>query len=415
MATPDPGRAPGGRARWVAAAGAFLVSLDSIINIAFPHIAAAFGTPPEAMRWVIVAYVLTYALVALGGGALGDAVGHGRVFRAGVALGLIGYAVAGLAPSFGWLLAGRVVQGLGGGLVYGTAPGILALAFPPEARTRAVAVFNASVGLAMALGPLCAGALVGAFGWSAVFLVRVPLAAALLAWAARGAAAPALHRRGFGRPAAVARGPVAAACGLAFVANAGIFAIWLLAPFYLAVTRGLTPGIGGSIFMLTPLFMTLAAPLAGRLAERLSARSLVAAGLVLEAAGLWALGRAGSATPLAALGVAFAVTGFGLGLFQVPNMAAVMRAFGPGQQGVAGGLAFMARTLGVVVGVLALAQLVAVRRVTIGFQPAIGEAFGVAAAAVGVAAALSPLLVPRRPAPDAAAGDRGRDGRRGGR
>lgn len=406
MPAPDAERAPGARARWVAASGAFLVSLDSIINIAFPQIAAAFGIPPESMRWVIVAYVLTYALVAVGGGALGDVVGHGRVFRAGVALGLAGYALAGLAPSFAWLLAGRVVQGLGGGLVYGTAPGMLTLASPPEARARAVAIFNAAVGLAMALGPLCAGALVGAFGWSAVFLVRVPLAAALLVWAARGAAgAGGPARPALGRPPRVARGPVAVACGLAFVANAGIFAIWLVAPFYLAVTRGLAPGLGGLLFMLAPLAMTIAAPLAGRLADRMGARGLVAGGLVLEAAGLWALGRAGEITPLPALAAAFAVAGLGLGLFQVPNMATVMRAFGPAQQGAAGGLAFMARTLGVVVGVLVLAQLVAVRRPVVGFQPAMAEAFTLAATAVAAAAALA-LVVLRAPAvPTAAPGD----------
>ena len=63
---------------WIAAAGACVVSLDSMVNIAFPALAAAFAVAPEQVRWVIVCYVLTYAVTAFGGGALGDRVGHAR-------------------------------------------------------------------------------------------------------------------------------------------------------------------------------------------------------------------------------------------------------------------------------------------------------------------------------------------------
>ena len=112
---------------WIAAAGACVVSLDSMMNIAFPALAAAFAVPPEQVRWVIVCYVLTYAVTAFGGGALGDRVGHARVFQAGAVLTTAGLLLAGLAPSLGWLLAGRVVQGFGSGLIYGTAPGLVTL------------------------------------------------------------------------------------------------------------------------------------------------------------------------------------------------------------------------------------------------------------------------------------------------
>jgi len=79
--------------RWIAAVGAFVVSLDSIMNVAFPAIAVAFAAPPEQMRWVINCYVGTYALTAFAGGALADRVGHGRVFRAGLALSAVAFAV----------------------------------------------------------------------------------------------------------------------------------------------------------------------------------------------------------------------------------------------------------------------------------------------------------------------------------
>src|SRR3989442_9047592 len=149
----------------LAAAGAFVVSLDSMMNIAFPSIAAAFAVPPETIQWVIICYTGVYAVMAFAGGAVADLVGHVRVFRVGVALTVVALVGGALAPSFAWLLAARVVQGLAGGLIYGTAPGIVMLATAPERRGRALGSFNAAIALGLALGPLPAGILTDAFGW----------------------------------------------------------------------------------------------------------------------------------------------------------------------------------------------------------------------------------------------------------
>jgi MFS family permease len=378
--------------RWIAAGGAFVVSLDSIMNVAFPAIAVAFAAPPEQMRWVIICYVGTYALTAFVGGALADRVGHGRIFRAGLALSAGAFVAAGLAPSFGWLLVGRVLQGLGGGCVYGTAPGIVTLASSPADRGRALGFLGAAIGLGLSVGPLASGVLVDAVGWRAIFHVRVPLA--LLALGAALLALPPASAPRAPKLVAAAdllRAPVLAASALAFVANAGIFSIWLLAPFYLVAARGLDASAAGVLFMLTPLGTALAAPPAGRLADRLGPRGLIAAGLALEALGLGLLSRADAATPIALLAVALFGAGFGLGLFQVPNMAVVMAAFPSAQQGAAGGLAFLARTLGTVAGVAALAQLFGTRRLAIGLGAAAAEGFLAAALAVGLAAALAAL------------------------
>jgi DHA2 family multidrug resistance protein-like MFS transporter len=147
--------------------------------------------------------------------------------------------------------------------------------------------------------------------------------------------------------------------------------------------------VAGVLFMLTPLGTTLAAPLAGRLADRAGSRVPVVAGLGLQAAGLALLSRADPAAPVLVVAVALFAAGFGLGTFQVPNMAVVMAAFPAVQQGAAGGFAFLARTLGVVTGVLGLAQLFAVRRLAVGLAAAAAEAFLVAALAVAVAAVLA--------------------------
>lgn len=381
--------------RSIAAAGAALVSLDSVVNIAFPAMSASFAVPPDRMRWVIICYVFTYALTSLAGGALADRVGHARVFRAGVALSALAFALGGLAPTFATFLGARVVQGFAGGLVYGTAPGLITLAAPPEARGRALGSLNAAIGLAHAAGPLVAGVLVDLVGWRSVFHVRVPLAAITLALAFRLPSASVSTSARMAAPRDLLRGAVLRPGVLAFFGNAGIFAVWLLAPFYLVTVRGLDATMGGILFMLTPLGTAVAAPLAGRLADRVGPWPLVVCGLFVEAVGLALLGRADAQTPLPVLAAVLFSAGLGLGVFQVPNMAAAMAAFGAAQQGVAGGFLFFARTLGTVFGVATLGQLFAARRVAVG-AAAFNECFVAAALGVGAAAALGAWWARRR-------------------
>jgi MFS family permease len=370
--------------RWVAAAGALLVSLDSMMNIAFPAIAAAFAEPPERVRWVIICYVLTYALTSLAGGAAGDRVGHVTVFRAGVALSLVAFVMGGAATSFGRLLVARVVQGLAGGLIYGTAPALVVAGAPPELRGRRLGFLSGAMGLGF-LGSLPAGVLVEAFDWSAVYHARVPPALIVLIWAFVARAEPVEREK---KPMVLRdalRAPVLQASALSFIARGSIFAIWLLVPFYLVEARGLGALVGGIFFMLTPLGTTVAAPLAGRLSDRIGASTPAVVGLGLEAAGLAILGFVDGATPLALVAFALFVAGFGLGFFEVPNMATIMAAFPSGRQGAAGGLSFLARTLGVVAGVALLGQIVAARSAAVGFLGAFGESLLTAAACVGVA------------------------------
>lgn len=374
--------------RSIAAAGAALVSLDSVVNIAFPAMTAAFAVPPDRMRWVIICYVFTYALTALAGGAVADRIGHARVFRAGIGLSALAFGLGGLAPTFASFLGARVVQGFAGGLVYGTAPGLVTLAAAPGARARELGVLNAAIGLAYAGGPLLAGVLVDTVGWRSIFHVRVPLALLTLALALRLPAARVSSAARMVRARELLRGAAVRPGVLAFLGNAGIFSVWLLAPFYLVGVRDLDAGTGGVLFMLTPLGTALAAPLAGRLADRFGPWPVVVCGLVVEAAGLALLGGAGEATPLPALATVLLAAGLGLGAFQVPNMAAAMAAFGQAQQGAAGGFIFFARTLGTVFGVATLGQLFAVRRLAVGAS-AFNECFVAAALAVAVAAALA--------------------------
>lgn len=384
--------------RALAGAGAFVVSLDSTVNIAFPAMAAAFAVPAERIRWVVISYVLTYALMSFIGGALGDRFGHRPVFLAGMALSAVGFILCGAAASFAALLGGRVLQGLAGGLVYGTTPALVTLAVSADARGRALGSLNAAIGLAFALGPLIAGLVVDRWGWAAVFYLRAPLALAVLGWGM--VMAPRTHGR-VGAPLVplrdLARAGVLGTGALAFLAQAGIFAIWLFGPFYLLERRGLGTLYGGALFMLMPLGTALAATPAGRVADRVGPWAPMAAGLGLESAGLLLLSGAGPTTSSALLAGALLAAGLGVGLFQAPNMTALMAQFAPGQQGVAGGFAFLARTLGTVGGVATLAHVFAVARAAAGFDTAFARAYLTAATAVGLAAVAALIvLVTRR-------------------
>jgi MFS family permease len=384
----------------LAALGALLVSLDSAINIALPAMAAAFGVEPAAIRWVIICYVLTYALTAFAAGLLADRLGPGPVFTAGLWLCAATFAGYALASSYGAVLLLRVAQGVGSGMVYGTAPALVTLSLPPARHGRGLGTMSLGIGVGLGVGPVLGGLLVDGFGWPASFVFRAPLflILALLALTRFGrvaGAAPVPRRLA---AADVLRLPVLRAGTLAFLSQYAQFAVWLLMPFFLVTARGLSPSVGGLVFVLTPLATALAAPLGGVLTDRVGPRWPLRVGLALEAAGLLAIGGLTEATSIVLVGGAMALVGFGAGLFQVPNLALMMAAFPPAQQGAAGGLAFLGRTLGSAVGVQATALLFAARLPRDGFHAAFHAAF-LAAGHVCVLGALLALLPARSSVP----------------
>ncbi|HEU4439283.1 MAG TPA: MFS transporter [Methylomirabilota bacterium] len=386
---------------FLAALGALLMSLDSAINIVLPAMADAFGVAPAAIRWVIICYVLTYALTAFAAGLLADRLGPGPVFAVG--LWLCGFAFLGYlaAHSYAVVLLLRVLQGLGGGLVYGTAPALVTLSLPRERHGRGLGTMSLGLGIGLGIGPVLGGLLQDSFGWASTFLFRAPLflGAAVLAQARLRAlgGAPAAPRRVALED--LLRLPVLRSAALAFLSNHAQFAVWLLVPFYLVGPLALSPTLGGVLFTLTPLATALAAPIGGTATDRLGPRGPLVVGLALELAGLLAISRMTEQTPLAVVGVAMGLVGIGVGLFQVPNLAQLMAAFPAAQQGAAGGLGFLGRTLGSAVGVQVTAALFDARLGRDGFLPAFHVAFLAAAAvcAVALLMALLPMAAAREP------------------
>ena len=394
----------------LAALGALLMSLDSAINIVLPAMAAAFGVAPAAIRWVIICYVVTYALTAFVAGVLADRLGPAPVFVAGLWLSGVTFLGYALAPAYGGVLLLRMAQGLGGGLVYGTAPALVTLSLPRERHGRGLGMMSLGLGVGLGLGPLLGGVLLEHFGWAASFLFRAPLFLAVAVLAQTqvrrlGGARPARRRVAL---ADLLRLPVLRAALLAFLSNHAQFAVWLLVPFFLIGPLGLSPTLGGLVFALTPLANALVAPLGGALTDRVGARGPLACGLALEVAGLLTIATLTGGTSLVRVGVAMALVGLGVGLFQVPNLAQMMASFPPAQQGVAGGLAFLSRTLGSAVGVQVTAALFDARVGRDGFLSAFHAAFLAAAAVCAVGAVLAVLPGgPTRAAPLRASGSGG--------
>ena len=151
----------------------------SVINVALPVIGSTFDAPSSSLQWVVSGYALSFGLLLVPSGRLGDATGRKRIFLAGICVFVVGGLVAGFAQSMEMLNLGRVVQGVGSGMLNPQTFGLIQKYFRQEARARAFATMATTVSVATASGPLVGGLLIealgGDLGWRAMFLVNVPL------------------------------------------------------------------------------------------------------------------------------------------------------------------------------------------------------------------------------------------------
>ena len=391
--------------------GTIVAPLDTAVNIAFPSITRAFALEVEDIRWVVIAYVLTYASLMLIFGKLGDLLGYRHIFRLGLLVCAAGFVACSLAPTYGLLLLGRILQGIGIALTLSCAPALATSLFEERERTRVLGAYAAITAAGAALGPLIGGFLVERWDWNAVFWFRAPLV--LVALALSGAL-PAVPRpgsaRGFDALGAVLLVAwvsalllafsvpaepfgLALRLGLALLALAGFvafliresrhpepivrpslfrnidfaimnaasiavyfatFGVLLLVPYYLLGTMGLDVASGGLVLALGAGGMVVGAWLAGRLAARARVGRLALLGVVLCIAGLWAVSTWTPTTTRVVTGLSLLLQGVGLGLFQVAYTDLVTATLPLRDRGVAGSLAMVTRTIGIVGGATGL-------------------------------------------------------------
>ena len=185
--TPDPRR---WKALAVCLVVGFMSLLDvSIVNVALPSIASSLDAGDSALQWIVSGYALTFGLLLVPAGRFGDARGRRRAFLLGLVLFVLASVACGLAPTSGWLVGSRLLQGFAGGLLTPQVSGLLQQLFRGAERAKAFGALGASIGLSTAVGPVVGGLLIGAFGeelgWRLVFFVNLPIGAVALVLALR--------------------------------------------------------------------------------------------------------------------------------------------------------------------------------------------------------------------------------------
>ena len=187
------------RSRWVAlvvcCSAMFMTLLDvSVTNVALPSIGDDTGAGASQLQWIVSGYTLAFGLVPVLGGKLGDDHGRRSMFQVGVGGFVVTSALSGLAPSAGFLIGARVLQGLFGGLINPQTSGLVQQMFRGADRGRAFGVLGTTVGLGTAIGPLVGGALIAlggpTLGWRLVFFVNVPVGLVVIALSRRLLPAP---------------------------------------------------------------------------------------------------------------------------------------------------------------------------------------------------------------------------------
>ncbi|NLG68884.1 MAG: MFS transporter, partial [Firmicutes bacterium] len=157
----------------------------SVVNIALPVITQRFGTTLAMAEWIAMAYLLVISSVLLTWGRLGDMYGHRRIYLGGFAVFTLGSLLCGAAGGIGWLVAFRVVQALGAGMMLASGPAIITEVFAPTERGRALGLNAVAVAVGLSIGPVLGGFLVEHLGWRSIFYINLPNRLVGIAWAYR--------------------------------------------------------------------------------------------------------------------------------------------------------------------------------------------------------------------------------------
>lgn len=411
LAQPVPAVPPGAQFRLVAtvAAGAFVTAFDSsAVNASLPLLREAFGAPVGAIQWVVTAGLGVTTALLLFFGRLGDMAGHRRIYLWGFGAFLPGALLCALAGTLPALIAARAFQGVGAAMLLASSPALLTRSLPAGQRGLAFGAKAACLYLGLIAGPVLGVWMAGRFGWRAVFWIQAPLALAVLGPALRVLprdAAPATKPRfdfagaaiwacipislllmlgsnrelplGLSR-AALVPAPLFLLTALAMVerrranplldfscfrrvefsasvagllaAFASSYALQFALPFYVMEVLRHNNAAAGGLLATGALARAVVAPFAGRWSDRVDARWLTVSGMLLLAASLSFLSRAGEGSPMPAVSTAVIAAGIALGCFVPANNSTLMDYARPGGYGAASGILTTARTLGMSAG-----------------------------------------------------------------
>ncbi|MFI5522553.1 MFS transporter [Streptomyces platensis] len=402
--------------------GQFMVLLNNTItSAALPDMQKRLDTTLTGLQWIVNGYVLAVAMLLLAGGVFADRFGGKHIFLGGMAVFTLASLLCSLSATVGWLLAARILQGIGAAALSPASLALLAAAYPvPQERVKAIGQWATFSGIGLAVGPAAGGILVEAFDWRAIFLINIPIGLVTLVVGAR----TLQHRRSSDAPPLDVPGQVLALVvvgtltfGLIEAGELGWTSplilscfgatIVLLALFLTVEARVPTPmlplrlfklrlfsvsnvamtivgfGLMGSGFFLTQFFatvqghsvmrsametlpntlaMVVCSPYAARFAAKFGFRSVVTVGLVLAGIGLVTMADVQANTPYLNVWWRLAITGVGFGLTMSPLTGAAISSVGPSEGGLASGISSTTRQIGAVFGVAVLGAIVRTRQ-----------------------------------------------------
>jgi EmrB/QacA subfamily drug resistance transporter len=394
----------------------FMLLLDiTVVNVALPDIDRELNTSFTDLQWVVDAYALTLAATMLNAGSLGDLLGRKRVFLVGIALFTISSALCGAAQSPAWLILARGAQGIGGAAMFAGSLAIISQEFHGRERGTAFGIWGATVGLAVAIGPLVGGALTTYAGWRWIFFVNIPIGVACVVAGLRElhetrdeehggfdlwglltltaglfALVFALFRgNDWGWTSGRVIGLFAAAAVLlvsfalielrqaapmfdfrlfqvptftgaqitAFAMSAGMFAQFLFIPLYIENVLGYSAVATGVRFLPLSLVSFVMAPIAGRLSTRVPVRLLLGGGLATVGVALLLMWGVKLGSDWTTLLPGFIVGGIGIGLVNAPLASTAVSVVEPRRAGMASGINNTFRQVGIATGIAALGAI----------------------------------------------------------
>jgi EmrB/QacA subfamily drug resistance transporter len=397
----------------VVSVATFMLLLDiTVVNTALPAIQRDLGGSFTDLQWVVDAYALSLAALVLTAGSLADRLGRRRVFAAGLAIFSAASLMCGLAPDPTFLNIARAIQGIGGAIMFAVSLALVAQEFPAgRERGMAMGIYGATIGIAVAIGPLVGGLLTDGLGWESVFLLNVPIGIAAVAitfwkvaesrdpnatrvdWAGLVTFSSALflmvlalvrgNDEGWGStlivsliasagvllaafvaierrvaqpmlPLELFRRPAFTGVQLAaFAVSGSMFALFLYLTLYLQNFLGYSPIDAGLRYLPITVASFIVAPLAGMALARIHARYLMAGGLALTGVGLALMAGLHMDSGWTALLAGFVVSGVGVGLLN-PVIADVALSVVPKERsGMAAGINDTFRQVGIAVGIAA--------------------------------------------------------------
>src|SRR3954470_14192405 len=397
--------------------GVFMLLLDiTVVNVALPAIQKDLGASFTDLQWVIDAYALTLAALLLVSGSFADLIGRRKVFVLGLVLFSAASAACGLAQSPLWLIVSRGVQGIGGAMLFATSLALIAGAFRGADRGTAFGIYGATIGAAVAVGPLVGGALTDSLGWQWIFFVNVPIGVAAvfitlaqvdeskdphpsgIDWAGAVTFTAGLfmlvlalirgNEEGWGSTLIVAlfAGTVVALAAfvavelrndhpmfelrlfrnrtfggasiVAFALSAAMFSLFLYITLYIESVLGFKPLDAGLRFLPLTVISFFVAPLTGRLSSKgIPVRVFLSGGLVLVGIGLLLMHGVKANSDWTTLLAGFCVAGAGVGAVNPALATTAVGVVDPRRSGMASGINNTFRQVGIATGIAALGAI----------------------------------------------------------